>query len=379
MTDPRTYFSNSRRIVVKVGSSVLTDPQGLNLKTVRSISRQISRVIDENRDVLLVSSGAQAAGIKKVGLSKRPDELPKRQAVAAVGQAGLIMEYEKAFSRYRKKVAQVLLTNDGLSNRKRYLNARNTLHTLLSWGILPIINENDTVSVKEIQFGDNDNLAALITLMMDADMLITLSDIDGLFTKNPAQHADATLIPVVARITREVEKMAGNLPGSLGTGGMVSKIEAAKKLTSAGIPMVIANGNRPNILLDLMSGKPTGTFFFPKRNKLSGRKSWIAFNLKPKGRIHIDSGAAEAILKRGKSLLPSGIVGVEGDFQVGAPVTFSLEDKILGTGLVNYAAADIRKIMGLKTHRIKDRLGQKPYDEVIHRDNLVLTAEDSIT
>jgi len=358
-----------------VGSSVLTGNDGLNLKAVRSISRQVSRIIDQNREVLLVSSGAQAAGTRKIGLSRRPDELPKRQAVAAVGQAGLIMEYEKAFARDHKKVAQILLTNDGLSHRKRYLNARNTLYTLLSWGVVPIINENDTVSVMEIQFGDNDNLAALITLMMDAHILIALSDIDGLYTKNPAAHADAALIPVVTQITKEVEAMAGNLPGSLGTGGMVSKIEAAKKLASAGIPMVIANGNRPDILLDLMSGKALGTFFIPKKSRLSGRKSWIAFNLKPKGVIRIDSGAEKAVCKGGKSLLPSGVIGVEGEFQVGAPVAFSSNNRILGTGLVNYSAADIRKIMGLKTSRIKERLGYKPYDEVIHRDNLVLTAD----
>ncbi len=374
--ESRNRFSGVRRLVVKVGSSVLTGSDGLNLKAVRSISRQICRIIGQNREVLLVSSGAQAAGVKKIGLPRRPDELPKRQAVAAVGQAGLIMEYEKAFGRYHKKVAQILLTNDGLSNRKRYLNARNTLHTLLSWGVLPIINENDTVSVEEIKFGDNDNLAALITLMMDADLLIALSDIDGLFTKNPTWDTDARLISSVTHISKEVEKMAGNLPGSLGTGGMVSKVEAAKKLTSAGVPMVIANGNAPNILLDLISGKEAGTFFLPRNNKLSGRKSWIAFNLKPKGKINIDAGAANAILKGGKSLLPSGIVGVEGDFQVGAPVAFALDNQILGTGLVNYSAADIRRIMGLKTSRIKERLGCKPYDEVVHRDNLVLTGED---
>jgi len=376
--DRATCFSNSKRVVVKVGSSILTGPNGLNLKAIRSISRQIHRIIGEKREVLLVSSGAQAAGIRKIGLSRRPDELPMRQAVAAVGQAGLIMEYEKAFSKYHKKVAQILLTNDGLSNRKRYLNARNTLYTLLSWEVLPIINENDTVSIKEIQFGDNDNLAALITLMMDADILIVLSDIDGLYTKNPASKADARLIPMVTHITKEVEKMAGNLPGSSGTGGMVSKIEAAKKLTSAGIPMVIANGNRPDVLLNLMSGEELGTFFVPKNNKFSGRKSWIAFNLKPKGMIRMDQGAANAIIKGGKSLLPSGIVGVEGDFQVGAPVAFSLNDRMLGTGLVNYSSADIRKIMGLKTNQIKDRLGHKPYDEVVHRDNLVLTVEDPV-
>jgi glutamate 5-kinase len=374
MNDRRINFQRARRVVVKIGSNVLTEHQGLNLKAIRSISRQICRLMDDGREVILVSSGAMASGIKKVGLSKRPDELPKRQAVAAIGQAGLILEYEKAFERYRRKVAQILLTSDDLSNRKRYLNSRNTLNMLLSWQVLPIINENDTVSVEEIKLGDNDNLAALIAVLMDADILINLTDIDGLYTKDPRSHSDAELIPVVATITKSTEKFASDIPGALGTGGMVSKVKAAKKVTAAGIPMVIAKGAKPNILLRLFSGQEHGSYFLPNREKLASRKCWIAFSLKPKGVIFIDDGAANAILKNGKSLLPSGIVSVKDEFSVGAAVECkNLNRQTLGIGLVNYSAVDIRKIIGMKSSQIPSVLGHKSYDEVIHRDNLVIT------
>jgi len=369
-------LNDCRRIVVKVGSNVLTQDQGLNLKAVRSISRQICRLIDGGREVILVSSGAMASGVKKIGLSKRPDEIPKRQAVAAVGQAGLIMEYEKAFGRYDKKVAQILLTGDDLNNRKRYLNARNTIYTLLAWQVVPIVNENDTVMIEEIQFGDNDNLAAMIALLMDADILINLTDIDGLFNKNPRTFPDAELIPVVTTIKKDIEKFAGDIPGALGTGGMLSKIKAARKVMAAGIPMLIGNGTQPDVLVKIFAGKVHGTYFVPRQEKLKSRKCWIAFTIKPQGIIQIDDGAAAAILERGKSLLPSGIVGVEGKFNVGAPVEFKkIDGQVLGTGLVNYSSADILKIMGLKSSQIEDRLGHKPFDYVIHRDNLAITCD----
>ncbi|MBW2556286.1 MAG: glutamate 5-kinase [Deltaproteobacteria bacterium] len=372
----KSIFNNAKRLVVKVGSNVLTEDHGLNLKAIRSISRQICRLIDSGLEVILISSGAMASGVKKIGLDKRPDEIPKRQAIAAVGQAGLIMEYEKAFARYHKKVAQILLTGDDLNNRRRYLNARNTLCMLLSWQVVPIINENDTVMIEEIQFGDNDNLAAMITLLLDADILVNLTDIDGLYTKNPRKYPDAELIPLVSTIRENIVKVAGDIPGPLGTGGMLSKINAARKVTASGIPMVIANGGKPNILIKLFSGKEIGTFFVSKKKKLKSRKCWIAFTLKPKGAIRIDDGAALAILNRGKSLLPSGIVHVEGEFNVGAPVEFKNGDnETLGTGLVNYSSADIRKIMGFKSSQIKKILGHKPYDDVIHRDNLAITSE----
>jgi glutamate 5-kinase len=375
----KSIIKNAKRAVVKVGSNVLSEDNGLNLRVIGSISRQICRLIEKGLDVILVSSGAMASGVKKVGLYKRPDEIPKRQAIAAIGQAGLIIEYEKAFARYHKKVAQILLTGDDLNNRKRYLNARNTIHTLLEWQVVPIVNENDTVMIEEIKFGDNDNLAAMITLLMDANILINLTDIDGLFTKDPRTNPDAELITLVPTINKSIKKIAGDIPGPLGTGGMLSKVDAARKVTSAGVPMVIANGDKSDILLKLFSGKELGTFFVPKEKKLKSRKCWIAFTLQPKGAIIIDDGAARAIVNRGKSLLPSGIVRVEGEFSIGAPVEFKNDDnKKLGTGLVNYSSIDIRKIMGLKSSQIKKRLGYKPYDYVIHRDNLAITDESAI-
>ena len=369
-------LGRAKRVVVKIGSNVLTQNNGLNLKAIQSITRQICRLIDDGREVILVSSGAMASGVKKVGLPKRPDELPKRQAVAAVGQAGLIMEYEKSFGRFHKKVAQILLTSEDLSSRKRYLNARNTLYTLLGWQVVPIINENDTVSVEEIKLGDNDNLAAMITLLMEADILINLTDIEGLFNKDPRIHPDAELIPMVTTITKSTEQYASEIPGALGTGGMISKIRAARKVNSAGVPMVIAKGDEPNILIKLFSDGAHGTFFVPRKEKLASRKCWIAFSLKPQGAVKIDDGAANAILKNGKSLLPSGIVAVEADFNIGAAVEFkNRKNEILGIGLANYSAADIRKIMGLKSKQIKAVLGHKAYDEVIHRDNLAITCD----
>jgi glutamate 5-kinase len=376
-TSRSTCFSVARRVVVKVGSNVLTEADGLNVGAIRSISRQICHLIKEGHEVILVSSGSMASGMKKIGLFKRPDDIPQRQAISAVGQAGLIMEYEKSFAKYQKKVAQILLTSEDLNNRQRYLNCRNALRTLLSWNVVPIINENDTVMVEEIKVGDNDNLAAMITLLMDADLLIILTDIDGLYTKDPRAHNDAELIPEIATIQRRIERLASGIPGPLGRGGMLSKIQAARKVTAAGIPMVIAKGHKPNVLKKMFAGEAHGTFFVPKKERLPSRKSWIAFTLKPKGALAIDDGAARAIVGNGKSLLPSGIVGVEGDFRKGAPVRFTNRaGRALGTGLVNYSAAEIRKIKGHKTDQIIDLLGEKPYDEVIHRDNLVINQEE---
>jgi glutamate 5-kinase len=375
MNPDRLATERLKRVVVKVGSNVLTAGPGLNLRVMRDLARQICGLMDRGLEVILVSSGAMASGIRKIGLERRPDELPLRQAVAAVGQAGLIMEYEKAFERHGRKVAQILLTSEDLASRKRYLNARNTLNTLLDWNIVPIINENDTVSIQEIKFGDNDNLAAMITLLMDAHLLIILSDIDGLFTRDPRTDPRAELIPVVAAITRQTEKAAGSIPGPLGTGGMTSKLTAARKVTAAGVPMVVAKGDTPDILTRILAGEPQGTYFVPRPQKLTRRKCWIAFSLRPKGVLTVDAGARKAVAHGGKSLLASGIVGVKGEFAVGAPVEFQGPGgEAIGVGLVNYGAADIRRIMGLKSQHIRQVLGQKPYDEVIHRDNLVITA-----
>ncbi|RTZ95732.1 MAG: glutamate 5-kinase [Deltaproteobacteria bacterium] len=368
------YITAAKRIVVKVGSNVLTRTDGLNIHVVRSISRQICQLRDRGGEVVLVTSGAMAVGLKKIDLSARPADTPGRQAVAAVGQAGLMMEYEHAFDRYGIKVAQVLLTSDDLNDRKRYLNVRNTLHTLLGWNVIPVINENDSVKVESIQFGDNDNLAAMISLLMDADLYINLTDIDGLYTRDPRRHKNAELIPVVQSIDEKIKSIAGRIPGDLGTGGMQTKIKAAEKVAAVGTPMIIADGTREDTLIRLLDGDELGTFFVPRRKRLARRKCWIGYSVRPEGVLRLDTGAADAIAARGKSLLPSGITGVEGDFGIGAPVECRGPDNAaIGVGLVNYRARDIRQIMGLQTRQIATILNDPPYDEVIHRNNLTIT------
>ena len=313
MMNTRHQFSQARRVVVKVGSNVLTLDQGLHLPVIASISHEIGHLMSAGRQVILVSSGAMAAGMRKLQLPERPSAIPARQAVAAVGQAGLILAYENAFDRDGRKVAQILLTAEDMTNRKRYLNARNTLNTLLEWGVVPIVNENDTVMVEEIKFGDNDNLAAVIALLMDADLLINLTDIDGLYNKDPRVFADAQLLPEIDTIGKDIERYAGEIPGALGTGGMLTKIKAARKVTAAGIPMVIAQGYRSDTLLRLAAGEALGTFFEPRKQKLNRKKCWIGYTVNPQGSLQVDAGAARALLSNGKSLLPSGIVAVLGD------------------------------------------------------------------
>jgi len=371
---PRQRLINAKRVVVKLGSNVITAKNSLNLEVIDSISRQINTLMDKGIEVILVSSGAMAAGLRKMEMERRPDEIPKRQAISAIGQSGVINAYEKSFAGCDKKVAQILLTAEDLNNRKRYLNARNTLYTLIDWKVIPIINENDTIMVEEIKLGDNDNLAAMITLLMDADFLFILTDIDGLYNKDPRMFSDAKLIPRVSSFKKEIEEFASCLPGTLGTGGMLSKIQAAKKVTSAGIPIIVARGDTPNVLLRLFDGEDLGTYFVPKKEKMASRKCWIAYTLAPKGSLMIDNGAVRAVRQNGKSLLPIGVVAVEGKFEEGAAVSFkTLADEIIGIGLVNYRSSDINLIKGLKTFQIEACLGGKHYDEIIHRNNLVLT------
>ncbi len=374
--NPQKAHSTIRRAVVKVGSNVLTARSGLNVDAIASIGSQVCGLMDQGIQTILVSSGAMASGMMKMGFSKRPDAIPRRQAISAIGQADLIRAWEKSFARFRRKVAQILLTSDDLTSRKRYLNARNTMNTLLEWEVVPIINENDTIMVEEIKLGDNDNLAAMIALLLDADIFINLTDIDGLYDKDPRVHPDARLIDRVSTYSRSIERFAGKIPGALGTGGMLSKIKAARKVTASGIPMVIAKGYRPDILSRIVAGEPQGTYFVPRDHKLNRKKCWIGYTVNPQGVLRIDDGAAGALLKNGKSLLPSGIVAVEGRFPVGAAVAVATQnDRLIGNGLVNYNADEIRLIMGLKTSQIRQRLGQKTYDEVIHRDNLVITTD----
>ena len=371
-----SLLTRVKRLVVKVGSGVLTGPQGLNLSVINDLSTCIFEIKQKGIQVILVSSGAIASGLKKLRFTCKPKTVSEKQALAAVGQASLIMAYERAFGRFGQKVAQVLLTRDDLTNRRRYLNARNTLITLLSLDIVPIINENDTVVVDEIKFGDNDNLSALVTNMMDADLLVNLTDIDGLFDKDPRTNPDAELVGVVGKVDQRIRNFASVIPGFLGTGGMNSKIKAAQKLSLAGIPTIIANGLRKGILKEIFDGKEVGTLFLPRANGLCKRKHWIAFTKSPKGEIIVDQGAERAIVSNGKSLLPSGIIEVRGKFGVGDSVVITSEyGKNIAIGLVNYQASDIQRIKGMRTNQIEATLGFKYHDEVIHRDNLVLVRE----
>ncbi len=375
LIDRKTIFSKSRRIVIKVGSAVLTSSeQGLDQNRIERLASDISSIMGQGREVVLVSSGAIAAGLAKLGLQKTKGmPLSLKQAAAAIGQSGLMWMYEKTFGTHGKKVAQVLLTREDLSNRTRFLNARNTLQTLLDYDVIPIINENDTVSVDEIKFGDNDNLSSMVVHLTDADLLIILSDIDGLFTADPKIDASAKLIPVVEKITAEMERSAGDAHTSLGTGGMRSKLMTAKKVGAFGAPMVILNGRKNGVLQALFEGAAVGTLFLPKPEKQDSRKHWIAYTVCSNGRVMVDDGALEALMNKGKSLLPGGIARVEGSFKVGDCVTcIDRSENAFARGLVKYSSADLDRIKGLKTSQIESVLGHKDYDEVIHRDDLVI-------
>jgi glutamate 5-kinase len=340
-----------------------------------SLTRDICELKNKRIEVILVSSGAIASGLKKVGLLKRPGSISEQQAVAAVGQSSLMRAYEKSFGRYSCKVAQILITRDDLNHRGRYLNARNTIFTLLKWGIVPIINENDTVVVDEIKFGDNDNLSAMVTNMVEAHLLVNLTDIDGLFNEDPRKNKRAKLVPVIEKVTSEVKRFADNIPGFLGTGGMASKIGAAQKVALAGVPTIIANGRRKGVLRDIFAGGEIGTLFLPEEERLCQRKHWIAFTKSVKGEIVVDQGAEKALLNRGKSLLPSGIKEVRGRFGVGDSVlVVNDSEHELAVGMVNYASGDVKRIMGLKSSKIEGELGYKHDDEVIHRDNLAIVS-----
>lgn len=370
---PSERLKNTKRIVVKLGSNVITAVNSLNLEVIESISAQISRLMDGGMEVILVSSGSMAAGLRKMQMEKRPEELPSRQAISAIGQSGLMNAYEKSFGRYDKKIAQILLTAEDLNNRTRYLNARNTINTLMEWKVVPIINENDTIMVEEIKLGDNDNLSAMITLLMDADFLFILTDIDGLYDRDPRQHSEARLIEKVTAFEDKIEQYASGIPGTLGTGGMLSKIHAAQKVTSAGIPMIVARGNLENVLFRLFDNERLGTYFIPRKEKMASRKCWIAYTLKPKGSLVLDDGAITAVRENGKSILPIGITDVDGVFEPGAAVEFRTpKGQVVGKGLANFSSSDIRLIKGLKSSQVASCLGGKHYDEVVHRDNLVI-------
>lgn len=371
----QTLFDKSRRIVVKVGSAVLTDEHGIALEVIENIAREIAFLHESGREVILVSSGAVAAGRARISFKNGAAELgiKEKQALAAIGQSSLMQIYDRVFSSFSQTIAQVLLTHKDLAVRKRYLNARNTLFTLFKFGAIPIINENDTVSVEELRFGDNDMLGAHICNLIEADMFICLTDVVGMYTGNPASDPQARPIYTVDEITPEVEAMASHAKGKLGTGGMQSKIRAAKIVSAGGGSSFIGPGREPDILRKLFSGEMIGTFFLPHKEKISGRKRWIASVLKPKGRLILDEGACKALVENNRSLLPSGIKKVEGDFGVGDAVhCASTDGHNIAVGLINYSSIDITKIRGYHSREIETILGYCDSEEVIHRDNIVL-------
>jgi glutamate 5-kinase len=360
--------------VVKVGSGVLSrETLALQQESIQTLASQIAAIMAQGIQVLLVSSGAIMAGLGRLKLKERPRSIPLKQAAAAVGQGVLMATYEETFQRFDRKVAQVLLTQEDVRDRIRYLNARNTLFTLLGLGVLPIINENDTVAVEEIKFGDNDILSALVTSLVDADLLIILTDQDGLYTADPRSDPKARLIPVLSSPFSSQSFWLGRSRTLTGSGGMQSKVEAARLATASGVPVIVANGLTPDILPRLFAGESLGTLFLPQASKMVGRKRWLAFATKPKGGIRVDEGAKRALLLEGRSLLPSGVQGTVKDFQVGDVVSILGPDgEEFARGLTNYRADEVEQIKGRRSTEIEKILGHKHSDEVIHRDNLVI-------
>lgn len=368
-------LQNAKRIVVKVGTSTLTYGTGkLNLNRMEVLVRQLTNLKNQDREVVLVTSGAVGVGLGRLGLTERTGTIVERQALAAIGQGLLMQIYEKLFSEYGQTVAQILLTRSDIGDRKRYLNARNTILALLKYQVIPIINENDTVATEELKIGQNDALSALVAGLIEADLLILLSDVDGLYTADPKKDTNASLIPLVTEITPEVISMAGEAGSNLGTGGMITKLEAAKMATAAGTSMVLMNGAEPSRIQRIFAGKPVGTVFLSSRTIVSSRKRWIAYGPQVNGELTVDSGAERALIKQGKSLLPSGIIDLTGNFEEGDLVKIVNSERCeLGRGLTNYGREQLQKIIGKKCVEIEMTLGFKTTDEVVHRDNFVIT------
>jgi glutamate 5-kinase len=369
-------LANVKRVVIKIGSRVLTgEDSGLDETIMGSIAAQVAHLRQGGREVIIVSSGAIAAGRKELGLEERPRTIPQKQATAAVGQTRLMHAYENAFAPHGFKVGQLLLTREDLADRHRFLNARATIDTLLGYGVIPVINENDTVVVDEIKFGDNDNLSALVTNLVDAHLLMILTDIDGYFSADPRTDPDARLIPLVKKITKEVEQAACGSGSSVGTGGMATKVAAARRAGQYGVPTFMLNGKSPELIARAFAGDEVGTLFLPAVRSLTSRKHWIAHTLRPTGRIIVDAGAKAAISNQGRSLLPSGVIQVEGAFNRGACVRVCGVDNMeFARGIVDYSHAEIRAIHGRRSSEIEEILGYRYGDEIIHRDNLVVVA-----
>jgi len=369
----RTRIASSRRLVVKVGSALVTNNgAGLALEFIADCARQISQLHQAGREVLLVSSGAIAAGMQRLGWTKRPHAMHDLQAAAAIGQMGLAEAYETTFVRHGLKAAQILLTHEDLADRKRYLNARSTLNALLGYGVVPIINENDTVVTDEIKFGDNDTLGALVANLVEAEALVILTDQQGLYTADPRREPEATLIAEGRADERRYESMAGGAGSGISKGGMITKVRAAQRAARSGAHTLIVSGREPDALLRAARGETIGTLLYATESTLTARKQWLADHLQLAGSLTLDEGAVNALMS-GRSLLAVGVKGVDGEFERGAAVACRAPDgRQVARGLINYSSSETRRIAGYATGEIESLLGYLDEEELIHRDNLVL-------
>lgn len=375
MMNPRQGLKDSKRWVVKIGSALLTaNGQGLDRQAIAGWTQQMVALRQRGIELVLVSSGAVAEGMSRLGWSERPHALHELQAAAAVGQMGLVQAYESCFTQYDLHTAQVLLGHDDISARDRYLNARSTLSTLLRLNVIPVINENDTVVTDEIRFGDNDTLAALVANLIDADILVILTDQEGLYDTDPRSNPDARLIDQAAADDPGLEAMAGGAAGSLGRGGMTTKVQAARLASRSGASTVIAGGSLPQVLIDIADGLPVGTLLVSGQQPLLARKQWLAGMSRVKGTLQLDEGAARVLRQSGRSLLPIGVTAVEGDFDRGDLVScLDITGMEVARGLVNYSAAEAQQVMGKKSAQLESILGYQGDKELVHRDNLVLS------
>ena len=370
----RQRLGAARRWVIKIGSSLLTnDGRGLDAQAIQNWVEQMVRLRERGVELVLVSSGAVAEGMKRLGWTQRPSAVHELQAAAAVGQMGLVQAYESRFQIHGIHTAQILLTHEDLSNRKRYLNARSTLRTLLSLGAVPVINENDTVATEEIRVGDNDTLAALVANLIEAELLLILTDQAGMFDSDPRQDANAKLIEEAYAGDVQLELMAGGKSGALGRGGMLTKVQAAARAARSGAATIIAPGREPRIIERIAEGETIGTLLLPRQEPLAARKRWLAGHLQLRGRLILDAGAAKVLCESGRSLLAVGVLAVEGDFMRGEMVAcIDPTGKEIARGLVNYSVSEARKIMRQPSDKIEELLGYVDEPELIHRDNLIL-------
>jgi glutamate 5-kinase len=375
MTDKRRCLKNIKKMVIKIGSSSLTlETGGLDRANIEKFVNEVSSLAKRGIEVIIVTSGAIAAGLEDLNISKKPQEITLLQAAASIGQVELMKLYGDLFSKNGLKIGQILLTQEDTTRREQYLNIRNTIRNLIDLGVIPLINENDSAAVDEIKFGDNDELAALVSVLAEADVLVILTDIEGMYDKNPRTSRDAKLISYIDRIDKNIESAAGGIGSTYGIGGMESKIKAAKICSFSGIKTIIANSRRINVLDEILSGKNVGTFFTPQTmKKVKSIKKWIAFGMKTKGAIIIDKGAEEAVLNKGKSILPVGVVKVNGKFNKGDTLkVFSMDNKLIAKGISNFSSDDILKIKGKNQKKILSEFNDAMCSEVIHRDCLVV-------